>query len=347
MKCFFAFSLMLFFYSGHSREVLPAVIYPGEVTAGADLSHDTVKHGTGFLIFTVNNIKDDLPRKHLVNGDSGLVASKLIDPDSRLVLISDQFKFTEGPAADSRGNIFFTDQPNDNIWKYDVDGNLSVFMDRSGRSNGLYFDKAGNLVACADEKDELWSISPDKQVTILLKDYEGTRFNGPNDLWISRNGDIYFTDPYYQRNYWDRTKPDMKKENLYRLSATTRTVTVVDSNLVRPNGIIGTKDGKTLFISDINANKIYRYRITKNGNLTNRRLFAEETSDGLTLDEKGNLYTTGKGVSVYNKRAEKIAHIDIPGRWVGNITFGGKDGKTLFIAASDAVYYLNMRVKGQ
>ena len=91
-----------------------------------------------------------------------------VAPGAELTLAADGYKFTEGPAADAAGNVYFTDQPNDKIWKYDTEGKLYVFMDKSGRSNGLYFDEKGNLIACADEKNELWSISPEKKVTVLL-----------------------------------------------------------------------------------------------------------------------------------------------------------------------------------
>lgn len=87
-------------------------------------------------------------------------APGLYDPGTKPQLVSKQFSFTEGPAVDKQGNIFFTDQPNNKIWKYDTDGKLSVFLDSAGRSNGMYFDKKGNLISCADAKDELWSISP-------------------------------------------------------------------------------------------------------------------------------------------------------------------------------------------
>lgn len=97
----------------------------------------------------------------------------LIAPNATLQKISSQFKFTEGPAADKKGAVYFTDQPNDKIWKYDVDGQLSLFMDKTGRSNGMYFDKKGNLITCADEKNEIWSISPDKKVTVLFTDFQG------------------------------------------------------------------------------------------------------------------------------------------------------------------------------
>src|SRR4051812_22895064 len=99
--------------------------------------------------------------------------SQILAPGAKLTLIDSSFSFTEGPATDKAGNIFFTDQPNDNIWKYDVDGKLSLFMHGAKRANGMYFDAKGNLISCADEQNELISISPDKKITVLLKDYNG------------------------------------------------------------------------------------------------------------------------------------------------------------------------------
>src|SRR5688500_11254792 len=91
------------------------------------------------------------------------------------------YKFTEGPAVDRDGNVFFTDQPNDRIVKWNAaDGTFSDWLKPAGRSNGTYFDKDGNLIACADEKNELWSISPDKKVTVLLSEVGGKLLNGPN-----------------------------------------------------------------------------------------------------------------------------------------------------------------------
>src|ERR1700709_2644348 len=123
------------------------------------------------------------------------------DTLNKAVLISKQFSFTEGASVDKKGNVFFTDQPNNKIWEYSTDGKLSVFLDSAGRSNGMYFDKKGNLVTCADEEDQLWAIGPDKKITVLMRDFGGRRLNGPNDLWIDARGGIYFTDPYYQRSY--------------------------------------------------------------------------------------------------------------------------------------------------
>ncbi|HET7118901.1 MAG TPA: SMP-30/gluconolactonase/LRE family protein [Hanamia sp.] len=273
-------------------------------------------------------------------------APTIVATGAQLHLVSNQFTFTEGPASDKEGNVFFTDQPNDKIWKYDIDGKLSLFRDKTGRANGLYFDKKGNLISCSDEKDELWSISKNGKVTVLLRDYKGKRLNGPNDLWIDNKGGIYFTDPYYQRNYWKRTKPDIDGQKVYYFPKGKKEAFVVESLQKKPNGIIGTPDGKYLYVADIGDNKTYKYKINPDGTLSHRILFVSQGSDGMTLDDKGNLYLSGNGVTVFDKKGEKIGYIPVPAKWVGNITFGGKDRKTLFITASEAVYTLQMKVKG-
>jgi gluconolactonase len=249
----------------------------------------------------------------------------LIAEGAKLELVSSQFSFTEGPSVDKNGNVFFTDQPNDKIWKWEPGGKLSVFMDKTGRSNGMYFDHKGNLLSCADEKNEIWSISPKGKVTVLLKDINGLRLNGPNDLWADKKGNIYFTDPYYQRPYWERKTAEIKKQNVYYLPKGKKEAVVADDNLVQPNGIVGTPDGKTLYVADIRDNKTYRYKINQDGSLSERHLLISQGSDGMVLDDRGNIYLTGNGVTVYNPAGEKILHIPVPAKWTANLCFGGKE----------------------
>ena len=270
----------------------------------------------------------------------------LIAKGAVLTKLSDQYSFTEGPAVDKKGNIYFTDQPNNRIMKWSVNGELSIFMENAGRANGLYFDHAGNLLACADEKNEIWKIEPNKNITVLVNNFEGKRLNGPNDLWVDPKGGIYFTDPFYKRDYWIHTSKEIEKECVYYLSPDKSKIINVDDNLVKPNGIIGTSDGKMLYVADIAANKTYSYTINSDGSLGKKTLFTESGSDGMTIDESGNIYLTGKGVTVFNPQGEKIAHIDVPEPWTANVCFGGKKFKTLFITAGKSVYTLEMNVRG-
>jgi gluconolactonase len=262
------------------------------------------------------------------------------------------FAFTEGPACDSKGNIFFTDQPNDTIWKYDVEGKLSVFMKPAGRSNGLCFDKNDVLWAAADEENQLWAIAPDGKVTVVLKDFQGKLLNAPNDLWIRPDQEagaqgLYFTDPLYKRNYWKRDPAIQQAgEYVYYLSPDHKTLTPVLTDLKKPNGIIGTADGKTLYVSDIGAKKTYRYSIQADGSLTEKKLICEMGSDGMTIDSQGNIYLTGKGVTIFSATGENLGNIAVPDSWTANVAFGGKERTTLFITASKSAYTLEMKVRG-
>lgn len=185
-----------------------------------------------------------------------------------------------------------------------------------------------------------------KKITVLVNDFEGKRLNGPNDLWVDPKGGIYFTDPYYQRDYWTHTTKEIQQESVYYLSPDKSKITNVANDLLKPNGIVGTSDGKMLYVADIEANKTYSYKINDNGSLGDKKLFTTLGSDGMTIDALGNVYLTGNGVTVFNKQGEKIAHIDIKEPWTSNVCFGGKDFKTLFITAIKAVYTLKMNVKG-
>ena len=277
------------------------------------------------------------------------ISSQIVAPGAKLVLVDSNFAFTEGPATDKEGNIFFTDQPNNNIWKYDVNGKISLFMHGARRSNGMYFDKQGNLISCADERNELIRISPQKKIRVLATNYNGYVLNGPNDVWINRlTGGMYITDPFFQRPYWTRKQPDaaLNGEKLYYLPLGKHKLVLADSSLIKPNGITGTPDGRHLYVADMGEGKTFCYNIEADGRLTNKRLFAPEASDGMTIDNEGNVYLTGNGVTVYNSSGKQIAHIDVPQKWTANLCFGGRSKDVLFITASKAVYIIQTVVKG-
>ena len=216
-------------------------------------------------------------------------AESVIAPSATLEKLAGDFKFTEGPTSDAHGNIFFTDQPNNRIMKWSADGKLSTFLEPSGRANGMAFDARGNLITCADETNALWSIAPDGKITVLLTNYAGAKLNGPNDVWVAPDGAMFFTDPYYQRPWWTHKTKPQEQECVYRLAPDRRQLTRVATDLVRPNGIIGTPDGKRLFVADIGGKRTYAYDIQPDGMLTNKTLVCELGSDGMTIDAEGNL----------------------------------------------------------
>jgi gluconolactonase len=265
----------------------------------------------------------------------------VVAPGAQVKKLAGGFSFTEGPACDIAGNIFFTDIPNNRIHKWSLNGELSVFSENSGGANGLFFDKSGNLLACEGGGRRLVSINPQGEVEVLAGEYRGKRFNSLNDLWIDPKGGIYFTDPRYG------PRDDMQQggEHVYYLSPGRKEIKRVIDDMVRPNGLVGTPDGKILYVTDNGGGKTYRYTIDTDGTLSNKKLFAPEGSDGMTIDNQGNVYLTRGGVTVYNTKGEKIEVIKVP-EGPANVCFGGKDKSTLFITARTSFYSVRMRVSG-
>lgn len=272
-------------------------------------------------------------------------SKNLIAKGAKVTKAGGGYKFTEGPSVAPDGRVFFTDQPNDKIDVWNENGTITTFMQPCDRSNGTYFNKQGELVACADLHNRLVVITMDKQQRTIAENYNGQPLNAPNDLWIAPNGGIYFTDPYYHRDYWETGRKEVQdKRGVYYLSPEGKVIRVID-DYKQPNGLIGTPDGKTLYVSDINDGKIWKYAIQPDGNLANKTFFAPEGSDGMTIDNRGNVYLTNKFVSVFDKTGKKIAQIEVPEQ-PSNVCFGGKKQDILFITARTSVFTLKMKVKG-
>ncbi|MFT3919691.1 SMP-30/gluconolactonase/LRE family protein [Cloacibacterium sp.] len=270
-------------------------------------------------------------------------SQSIVSNSAEIQLVSDKFSFTEGPAADSYGNVYFTDQPNDKIYFWNWKTNkVEEFLEKTGRANGTYFDEKDNLITCSDESGEIWKINENGVAEILTTNFEGKRLNGPNDLWLDNEGGIYFTDPLYVRDYWKNFKQEIFDKNLYYRDSEGK-ITKLDT-FTQPNGIVGSLKFKKLYVSDIDANKTFVYDILGEGKLGNKKLFCNLGSDGMTLDNIGNLYITGNGVTVFNSKGEQIHHIAVPEKWTANVTFGGENFSTLFITASKSVYTLKMNV---
>lgn len=280
-----------------------------------------------------------------VNAQETGKSNELIAKGAKVTKAGGGYLFTEGPAVAPDGRVFFTDQPNDKIEVWSEDGKISTFMESCDRSNGTYFNQKGELVACADLHNKIMVFGMDKQQKTLVDNYEGKHLNGPNDLWIAPNGGIYLSDPYYFRDYWEAGHKEVQDaRGVYYLSPEGKLTRVI-GDYKQPNGLIGTPDGKTLYVSDINDRKIWKYEIQADGTLSNKTFFAPEGSDGMTIDNKGNVYLTNKTVSVFDKTGKKIAAIEVP-EMPSNVCFGGKKRNILFITARTSVYTLKMKVKG-
>ncbi|MBI1901870.1 MAG: SMP-30/gluconolactonase/LRE family protein [Planctomycetia bacterium] len=266
----------------------------------------------------------------------------LVADGAKVEKLAGDFKFTEGPAVDAKGNVYFSDIPNNRIHVWSVEGKLSTFREQSGGANGLFFDKKGNLVACEGGARRLTSIAPDGKVTVLAEKHQGKKLNSPNDLWVDPQGGIYFTDP----RYGSKEGLELEGFHVYYLPAGGKELTRVIGDLKMPNGVLGAADGKLLYVADPGDGKTYAYAIEGPGKLGQRKLFAAQGSDGMTLDERGNLYLTGRGVRVYGPDGKLVQMIEVP-EGPANLCFGGKDRDTLFITARTSLYAVKMRVKGQ
>ncbi len=246
------------------------------------------------------------------------------------------FEFTEGPALAPNGDIYYTDIRTSIIHICSVSGKHSVFRENSGKANGLLFDTAGNLYACECNNRQVTLTAPDGNVSVLADAYQGQALNSPNDLWIDPGGGVYFTDP----RYGDRRDMKLSGENVYYIPPGGGSLIRVIEDLVRPNGIVGSQDGRILYVADHRGGEIYSYRVNADGTLCDKKLFASVGADGLCLDQDGNLYAASDAVYVFNPRGKLLRRIEVPEQ-PSNVCFG-KDGRTLFITARKSLYAVRL-----
>lgn len=270
----------------------------------------------------------------------------LIAKEAQVQKAGSGYAFTEGPSVARDGRVFFTDQPNDRIYVWDEKSGITLFKENCERSNGTWFDWQGNLLACADLHNRLVKFTPSGELIVVYdKGFRGAHLNGPNDLWQDEKGGIYFTDPYYHRDYWEKGhKQEQDVQAVYYLKPSGELVRVIE-DLRQPNGIVGTPDGKFLFVADIMGRATWKYTINPDGSLSNKTIFAAAGSDGMTIDEHGNVYLCFGKVLVFNPKGQKIGEIELP-EAPTNLCFGGKRRNILFITARTSVFTLKMRVKG-
>ncbi len=272
---------------------------------------------------------------------------EIIEPGTVVEKLADGFKFTEGATVNAEGEIFFTDQPNNAIHRWTREKGVRLFMQPAGRANGMCFTRDGSLLVCADENMELWKIAPDGTKQVLLKAYQEKALNGPNDVWPHPAGGCFFTDPFYKRPWWTHSEPPQGTQQVYYLAEGATQAVRVTEDLTQPNGIVGTADGRHLFVADIGAKKIWKYTVGEDFKLADKTLFCEMGSDGMTIDADGRIYLTGtKGVYVFDREGREIGIIEIPESWSANVCIGGPDKRTLFVTAKGGIYAVQLKVKG-
>lgn len=269
-----------------------------------------------------------------------------IGPKGKVTKVQGGFQFTEGPAADKKGNIYFSDIPANRVYRLEPDGKASPFREPSNHTNGSMFDSHGELVSC-EMDGQVVAISADgRQVRTVTSMYKGKRYNAPNDLVLDRAGGVYFTDPHF------RAPEPLPQgvEAVYYLGAGGVVTRLID-DLKAPNGVILSTDQKTLYVVPSEQEQVMAYPIKSPGKLGSGEVFCRlkqppgqqgRGGDGLTIDTNGNLYiATGLGLQVFDHDGKNLGIIQVP-EPPANVTFGGPEFKTLYITARTSLYRADM-----
>jgi len=277
-------------------------------------------------------------------------SKQLIAPTSAVVKIRGDFAFTEGPAWDSKKRLYFTDIPNSTIHVLGHDGKIGVFTDQSNHTNGLLVAADGRLLACEMDGQVVAYDTATGNKTVLASEYNGQRFNAPNDLVIDRQGGIYFTDPLFRA-----PKPLPQTVQAVYYIATSGVVTRVSGDLAAPNGIGLSPDGKTLYVIPSQQAEMLAFDVQSPGKLANQRVFCKVSQpagrtdtggDGMAVDVEGNLYlTTHLGVEVFSDLGQRITLVEFPEQ-PANVTLGGPAGKTMYVTARTGLYSVEMPLPG-
>jgi len=269
-------------------------------------------------------------------------SNDLVAEGAQIELLSDTFTFTEGPIADEAGNVYFSDIPANRIHVWTVDGELQTFREQTNGNNGLFFDSNWVLHGAEGGAGRISRMDSEGNATAVIDQHNGAPFNSPNDLWIDQQGGIYFTDP----RYGSEANLPQPGYYVYYLAPGASEAEVIITDMQRPNGIIGTADGETLYVADHQGNQTFAYNIDAPGQISGKRLIAPQGSDGVTLDEHGNLYLTGgNNITVYSPEGEVLQVIEFP-LAPANMTFGGPERNVLYVTARRSLFALPMNVRG-
>jgi gluconolactonase len=302
----------------------------------------------------------------------GLPEGLIAETDMR---VAGAVAFTEGPAVDADGNVFFSDILNNRIMKRTPDGKVSVWRADSGRANGNMFDAQGRLVTCEGAE---FGDGGRRRITrtdmrtgaveILTERYEGKRYNSPNDLVIDNQGRVYFTDPRYKE---DRSDLELDVEAVYRFDPDGRVTRILSQPAIqKPNGITISPDNRTLYLVDSSPTpggnrKIWAFDLSADGVPSKQRLVYDfapgRGGDGMRTDVQGNLWIAAgirrprhvnetaevpTGIYVVTPGGEVLGRIPVPEDVLTNLAFGGPDLKTLYIVSGKSLFSIRVNVAG-
>ena len=298
---------------------------------------------------------------------------EIVPQDAKIEKLASGFLFTEGPiwvprTEESDGYLLFSDPNNNVIYRWTPDGQLSIFMTKSGYrgmdigeygqpgSNGLTLDQQHRLTINQHGNRRVVRMEKNGQLTVLADRFEGKRLNSPNDLVYKSDGALYFTDPPFGLpKFFDDPRKELSYSGVFRVSPDGRNVQLLTRDLSGPNGLAFSPDEKFFYVDNWDEKKkiIMRYEVNPDGRLANGKVFFDMTSaegedalDGMKVDEKGNLYVSGPGglwiISPEGKHMGTIVGPEHP----HNFAWGDDDGKMLYLCAKTGLYRIRLNIPG-
>ncbi|MCL4749325.1 MAG: SMP-30/gluconolactonase/LRE family protein [Myxococcales bacterium] len=253
------------------------------------------------------------------------------------------FSFTEGPVwFAATGKLYFTDIPASRIHELTPPSSVSIFREPSGQANGLGVDAAGLLVTCEHQGRRVSRTESGGSVTAVAATYQGKALNSPNDVIAKKDGTLYFTDPPYGGN-----PNELGFQGVFRVDPS-GTLHLVSDDMFRPNGIALSPDEKILYVTDSEQSFLRRYDVGSDGVPSGAKKFVDTspTPDGMAVNQQGDLFvSTQAGVEVYKADGTKLGVIPVAEQ-PSNCTFGGADGKTLYVTARKSLYRVALGVPG-
>jgi gluconolactonase len=274
---------------------------------------------------------------------AGLAAAQNFE-ELKVERIAAGHRFTEGPVWSKEGHLLFSDVPNNLILQWIPGSRAAEFRKESNGANGNTFDQQGRLYTCESVTRRVVRAGPDGKMETLADKWEGKRLNAPNDIVVSRRGDVYFTDPAFG-NQADSRELDFYGVYHIPLKGPMK---LIARPTGRPNGIALSANGRTLYVANTDERNVRAYDVDRNGEVSNERVLisgVDGPPDGMKTDEKGNLYVTANGVAVYNASGKLIHTIPL-GEPPSNCAWGDPDYKALYVTARGSVYRIRLEVRG-
>jgi gluconolactonase len=320
-----------------NQEMLSALEFSGYDVKNVwgDGGHNS-KHGGAILPDALQWLWRDYPAPTKPAGPSKQPLMNILASGEAWQQVSEGHRFTEGPATNAKGEVFFTDIPNNRIHKIGLDGKVTVFKEDTGGANGLMFGPDGRLYACQNGRKRIVAYDMAATETVIAEGLES------NDLAITHKGDIYVTDPGNKQVWFVNAKGEKR---------------VADSGIARPNGVVLTPDQSLLLVADTTGQMVYSFQIQSDGSLTHKQPYfhlhmadaaTQSGADGLTVDTQGYLYVTSQvGLQVCDQAGRVNAIISKPQRaWLSNVVFGGPALDELYVTCADKVYRRKTKAKG-